>query len=101
MNVRENTLDDALALSGRQKPPSYELKRIAINTSRHASLVHEHAHQSLSCASYIRTLDGHPGVSLYMTIGDRMIDLVEEGIDLAIRTVPPPDSSLIVRKLTL
>ena len=28
-----------------------------------------------------------------------MIDLVEEGIELAIRAIPPPDSSLITRRL--
>lgn len=42
----------------------------------------------------------YPGVSLDLTTGERMIDIVEEGIDVAIRTVPPPDSSLIVRRLT-
>src|SRR5262249_22436659 len=42
----------------------------------------------------------YPGVSIDLATGERMIDLVEEGYDLAIRTVPPPDSSLIVRKLS-
>jgi DNA-binding transcriptional LysR family regulator len=41
----------------------------------------------------------HPAVSVDLTIGERMVDLVEEGYDLAIRTVLPPDSSLIVRSL--
>ena len=45
-------------------------------------------------------LSSNPGVSIDLMIGDRMIDLVEEGIDLAIRAVPPPDSSLIVKRLT-
>jgi DNA-binding transcriptional LysR family regulator len=42
----------------------------------------------------------HPLVSAELTVGERMVDLIEEGYDLAIRTTPPPDSSLIVRRLT-
>jgi DNA-binding transcriptional LysR family regulator len=42
----------------------------------------------------------HPAVSIEFTTGERMVDLVEEGFDLAIRPLPPPDSSLIVRHLT-
>jgi DNA-binding transcriptional LysR family regulator len=42
----------------------------------------------------------HPAVSVDLTIGERMVDLVEEGYDLAVRPVPPADSSLIVRSLT-
>ena len=42
----------------------------------------------------------YPGVTVDLTIGERMVDLIEEGFDLAIRTLPPPDSSLIVRRLT-
>jgi DNA-binding transcriptional LysR family regulator len=42
----------------------------------------------------------YPAVSIDLTIGERMVDLIEEGYNLAIRTVPPPDSSLIVRNLT-
>jgi DNA-binding transcriptional LysR family regulator len=34
-----------------------------------------------------------------MTMTDRMVDLVEEGFDLAIRNIPVADSSLIVRKI--
>jgi DNA-binding transcriptional LysR family regulator len=42
----------------------------------------------------------YPNVSIDLTTGERMIDLIEEGYDLAVRTVPPPDSSLIVRKIS-
>lgn len=45
-------------------------------------------------------LTRHPTVSVDLTTGERMVDLVEEGFDLAIRTVPSPDSSLIARNLT-
>ena len=42
----------------------------------------------------------YPQAAVDLTIGERMVDLIEEGFDLAIRPTPPPDSSLIVRNLT-
>ena len=42
----------------------------------------------------------YPSISLDFNIGERAIDMIEDGYDLTIRTVPPPDSSLVVRKLT-
>lgn len=45
-------------------------------------------------------LDLYPSVSMDLNIGERMIDLIEEGYDLAIRTTLPPDSSLVARRLT-
>jgi len=42
----------------------------------------------------------YPAVSVDMAIADRMVDLVEEGYDLAIRTTPPPDSTYIIRRVT-
>jgi DNA-binding transcriptional LysR family regulator len=41
----------------------------------------------------------HPKVSLDITLGDRTIDLIEEGFDLAVRIGDMPSSSLISRKL--
>jgi DNA-binding transcriptional LysR family regulator len=41
----------------------------------------------------------HPEVKVDLTMGERSIDLIDEGFDLAIRLTPPPDSSLIVRSL--
>ncbi|MEI9986055.1 MAG: LysR substrate-binding domain-containing protein [Aliidongia sp.] len=42
----------------------------------------------------------YPDASIAMTTGERLVDLVEEGFDLAIWTMTPPDSSLIVRTLS-
>jgi DNA-binding transcriptional LysR family regulator len=44
-------------------------------------------------------LEKYPEAAIDLRTGDRMIDLVEEGFDLAIRAIVPPDSSLIVRPL--
>jgi DNA-binding transcriptional LysR family regulator len=41
----------------------------------------------------------YPEVTIDVAIGERMVDLIEEGIDLAIRNFLPPESSLIVRRL--
>lgn len=42
----------------------------------------------------------HPQVVLDLTLSDRMVDLVEEGFDLAVRIARLPSSSLISRKLS-
>ena len=42
----------------------------------------------------------HPKVMLDLTLSDRMVDLVEEGFDLAVRIARLPSSSLISRKLS-
>ena len=42
----------------------------------------------------------YPDVTLDITLSDRMVDLVEDGCDLAIRIARLPDSSLISRQLT-
>ena len=42
----------------------------------------------------------YPAVSVDLTVGEQMVDLLEGGYDLVIRTTPPPDSGLVVRRLT-
>ena len=42
----------------------------------------------------------HPKVVLDVTLSDRMVDLVEEGFDLAVRIARLPSSSLISRQLS-
>jgi DNA-binding transcriptional LysR family regulator len=43
--------------------------------------------------------DANPKVSLDITLSDRVVDLVDEGYDLAIRISSLPDSTLVTRKL--
>ncbi|TAU52179.1 LysR family transcriptional regulator [Rhizobium leguminosarum] len=42
----------------------------------------------------------YPSISLDFSVGERLVDMIEDGYDLVMRTVPPPDSSLVARKLT-
>ena len=44
-------------------------------------------------------LDQHPQVTLDVQLADRVIDLVDEGFDLAVRIASLPDSSLVSRRL--
>jgi len=42
----------------------------------------------------------YPAVAIELTVGEKMPDLIEDGLDLAIRAIPPPESELTVRRLT-
>jgi DNA-binding transcriptional LysR family regulator len=46
-----------------------------------------------------RFLERHPAVTLLVDTDDRMVDLVRDGFDLAIRIARLPDSSLVARRL--
>jgi DNA-binding transcriptional LysR family regulator len=41
----------------------------------------------------------YPDVKIDLIMGERTVDIIDEGFDVAIRLTPPPDSSLIVRSL--
>lgn len=41
----------------------------------------------------------HPQIDLHVNLSDRLVNLVDEGFDLAIRVGRPGDSSLVARKL--
>jgi len=45
-------------------------------------------------------LQRHPEVSLDVTLSDRIVDLVDEGFDVAVRIAQLPASSLVSRQLT-
>ena len=62
-------------------------------------------HTSASLLRFLSPIAGeflaqYPTVSIDLTVGEQMIDLVEDSYDLAIRILPLPDSSLVVRRLT-
>src|ERR1700730_13411278 len=44
-------------------------------------------------------LAAYPDVKVDLTMGERAVDMIDEGYDVAVRLTPPPDSSLIVRSL--
>jgi DNA-binding transcriptional LysR family regulator len=44
-------------------------------------------------------LAAYPAVTVDLNMGERAVDIIDEGFDVAIRLTPPPDSSLIVRSL--
>jgi DNA-binding transcriptional LysR family regulator len=44
-------------------------------------------------------LDQHPGITLDLVLDDRRIDLIEEGVDLAIRAGELDDSALTARRI--
>jgi DNA-binding transcriptional LysR family regulator len=41
----------------------------------------------------------YPEVKVDLAIGERNVDMIDENYDIAVRMLPPPDSSLIVRSL--
>jgi len=44
-------------------------------------------------------LASYPDVKVDLAIGERNVDMIDENYDVAVRMLPPPDSSLIVRSL--
>jgi DNA-binding transcriptional LysR family regulator len=57
-----------------------------------------HVVQFLSPA-VVEFLATYPEVKVDLAIGERNVDLIDENFDLAVRMIPPPDSSLIVRNI--
>src|SRR6266853_1552228 len=41
----------------------------------------------------------HPKISIDLVLTDRIVDLIEEGINVVVRIGPPKDSRLVMRKL--
>ncbi len=61
-----------------------------------ASVAFGRAHVGPVCRDLVRA---HPGLSIDLRLTDRMVDLIEEGIDVVVRIAPPKGSQLVIRKL--
>lgn len=48
---------------------------------------------------WVEFMAGHPKLTLDVTLSDRVVDLVEEGFDMAVRIARLPDSSLVSRQI--
>ncbi len=84
-------IDDAEAVltSGRVEPQG--LLRVS------APVAFGRAHVSPVCRDLV---GAHPKISIDLRLTDRMVDLIEEGVDVVVRIGPPKDSRLVMRKLT-
>jgi DNA-binding transcriptional LysR family regulator len=70
------------------------------STPRGTLRIHTHSVMVQFLAPVVNSfLDSYPDVKVDLTIGERDIDMIDEGYDIAVRMVPPPDSSLIARSL--
>lgn len=54
------------------------------------------AHVSPVCRDLSRA---HPKISIDLTLTDRLVELIDEGMDVVVRIGAPKDSSLVMRKL--
>jgi DNA-binding transcriptional LysR family regulator len=79
---------EAALMSGRPEPQG--LLRVS------APVAFGRVHVSPVCRNLFRA---HPRISIDLTLTDRMVDLIEEGIDVVVRIGPPKDSRLVMRKL--
>ncbi|MGJ5176690.1 LysR family transcriptional regulator [Bradyrhizobium oligotrophicum] len=69
-------------------------------TPRGTLRVHSATHMVQFIAPVVsRLLAAHPELKVDLMMGETSVDLIDEGIDVAVRMTTPPDSSLIVRSL--
>lgn len=70
------------------------------STPRGTLRIYTHTHTVPYVAPVVaQFLVAYPEVKVDLTMGERNVDMIEEGLDIAVRMTPPPDSSLIVRSL--
>jgi DNA-binding transcriptional LysR family regulator len=73
----------------------------ALQTTPRGTLrIHTHTHVVPFVAPVVADfLGSYAEAKVDHSIGERDVDLIDEGFDLAVRMLPPPDSSLIVRRI--
>jgi DNA-binding transcriptional LysR family regulator len=70
------------------------------STPRGTLRIHTHTHMVQFLSPVVAVfLGSYPDVKVDLIIGERNADLIDEAFDVAVRMVPPSDSSLIVRSL--
>ncbi|MCA6110991.1 LysR family transcriptional regulator [Bradyrhizobium cenepequi] len=70
------------------------------STPRGTLRVYTHTHTVPYVAPVVAEfLKAYPDVRVDLSMGERTVDMIEEGFDVAVRMTLPPDSSLIVRSL--
>lgn len=101
--------DAGLLLLERSKPmlelvdvTQAELQDRAINPSGRLRISAPHGIDQTQLPTLINTFLGHyPEVSISLLLTNHIVDLAEEGIDIALRFAPTANENLIVRKLLL
>ncbi|WP_338845828.1 LysR family transcriptional regulator [Massilia sp. W12] len=83
-------LDNIVQLAGAQQEQVCGVLRVSCSLAGRARLLPV-------AAEFLRR---YPAVSLELQLEDRMVDLIGEQIDVAIRAAHLPDSTLVARKLT-
>jgi len=61
-----------------------------------ATVAFGRAHVSPVCRDLVRA---HPKLSIDLTLTDRLVELIDEGMDVVVRIGAPKDSGLVMRKL--
>jgi DNA-binding transcriptional LysR family regulator len=70
------------------------------STPRGTLRVYTHTHTVPYVAPVVAEfLKTYPEVRVDLSMGERTVDMIDEGFDVAVRMIRPPDSSLIVRSL--
>lgn len=83
-------LDDAEGALGNADANPQGVLRLDLHGVHAAEIVLPHIHQFR---------ERYPDIELVISTGDRLVDLVKEGIDCVLRVGQPRDSSLVVRRL--